>query len=154
MRATADPIDTATHRLIAVRLFNRVWEFMEKADRTSEEDDEMLHAAHASRYHWGHVREPATLARGEWQVSRVYAVLGRGEPALHHARRSLELCKQDGLEDFDLAFAYEALARASAISGDRASRDRWVAKAREASAQIAESDDRRHFDDELATVPA
>lgn len=132
MRATADPIDTATHRLIAVRLFNRVWEFMEKADRTSEEDDEMLHAAHASRYHWGHVREPA----------------------LHHARRSLELCKQDGLEDFDLAFAYEALARASAISGDRASRDRWVAKAREASAQIAESDDRRHFDDELATVPA
>ena len=104
MRATADPIDTATHRLIAVRLFNRVWEFMEKADRTSEEDDEMLHAAHASRYHWGHVREPS----------------------LHHARRSLELCEQD----------------------------RRMAKAREASAQIAESDDRRHFDDGLATVPA
>jgi len=154
VRATADPIDTATHRLIAVRLFNRVWELMEKADRTSEEDDEMLHAAHASRYHWGHVRERATLARGEWQVSRVYSVLRRGEPALHHAARSLEWCERDGIGDFDLAFAYEALARASAVAGDRVSRDRWLAKARDASAAIAEDDDRRHFDAELATVPA
>ena len=37
----------------------------------------MIHAAHASRYHWSQVGTKANLARGEWQVSRVYTVLGR-----------------------------------------------------------------------------
>ena len=33
-------------------IFNQTWTLMEKPDRTREDDDEMLHAAHASRYHW------------------------------------------------------------------------------------------------------
>ena len=55
--------------------------------------------------------------RGEWQVSRVYAVLNRPEPALWHARRCLDLCQQHGIGDFDLAFGYEAMGRAHAIAG-------------------------------------
>ena len=53
--------------------------------------DEMIHAAHASRFHWSRAEGVTTinLARGEWQCCRVYAVLGRGEPALWHARRCL-----------------------------------------------------------------
>ena len=47
----------------------------------------MIHAAHASRYHWSQVGEPVNVAHGEWQCSHVYAALGRAEPALHHARR-------------------------------------------------------------------
>ena len=56
----------------------------------------------------------ANLARGEWQCSRVYAVLGRAEPALWHARRCVELDEAgaEGREDWDLAAAYEAMARA------------------------------------------
>lgn len=61
------------------------------------DDDRMLHLAHASRHHWGEVvgstdlgqGGPANLARGEWLCSRVYAVLGRAEPARHHAERLL-----------------------------------------------------------------
>ena len=55
----------------------------------------MIHAAHASRYHWGEVGDDVNLARGEWQCSRVYAVLGRGEPALWHARRCVEIAEAD-----------------------------------------------------------
>ncbi len=80
--------------------------------------------AHASRHHWEAVGTPVNLARGERLCPRVYAVLGRGEPALHHARRVLELCQEHGIGDWDLAFAHEALARASAVDGDRAARDR------------------------------
>jgi hypothetical protein len=47
----------------------------------------MLHMAHASRFHWEQVGTPANLARGEWLCSRVYAVLRRPEPCLHHAAR-------------------------------------------------------------------
>jgi tetratricopeptide (TPR) repeat protein len=63
---------------------------------------------------------PAHLARGEWLISRVYAVLQRPEPALYHARRVLDLCQDNGIGDFDLAFAYEALARAHATAGGAA----------------------------------
>ncbi len=79
------PIDDGTRRTLAVDLFNHVWTLLERTDRTPMQDDEMLHAAHASRFHWGEVGEPVNLARGEWQCSRVYAVLDRAEPAMWHA---------------------------------------------------------------------
>jgi len=41
----------------------------------------MIHAAHASRFHWGEIGKPINLGRGEWQISRVYSVLNRPESA-------------------------------------------------------------------------
>jgi hypothetical protein len=100
-------------RLLAAQLFNETWRLLELESRNRDDDDRMIHTAHASRCHWGQVPgvTPAHLARGEWQISRVYAVLGRAEPALHHARRVLDLCQENGIGDWDLAFSYEALAR-------------------------------------------
>ena len=91
--AQTTELDGATRRQLAKDLFNHTWTLLEKTDRTPAEDDEMIHSAHASRYHWGEVGvgEPVNLARGEWQCSRVYAVLGRAEPALWHARRCVAL---------------------------------------------------------------
>jgi hypothetical protein len=76
----------------------------------------MLHAAHASRYHWGQVGEPVNRARGEWQCSRVYATLARAEPALYHARRCLELAERYNLSTFDVGAAHEAIARAAKVA--------------------------------------
>ena len=103
-------------RQLGVDLFNEVWRLME----TREDDERMLHAAHASAYHWSEAPEcePKNRARSEWQLSRVYTVLGRGEPALHHARRCLEICEAhpENIEDWDLPFAYEAFARAHRVA--------------------------------------
>lgn len=152
--ATNDPTaDRTGHRRFAVDTFNHVWSLMEKPKRTPAEDDEMLHAAHASRYHWGVVGAPENLARGEWQVSRVYCVLGRAEPALYHARRCLEICQEHGIGDWDLAFAYEALARASSVAGLAAERRRYLDLARQAGEQIAAPEDRQQLEKDLATVP-
>ena len=87
--------------------------------RTRDQDDELVHAAHASRYHWGEVGEATQRAIGEWQVARVYSVLGRGEPAVHHARRCLEIAEEHGLERWLFASAFEGLARALAVAGQR-----------------------------------
>ena len=143
------------HRRLAVELFNFVWTLLEKPDRTQADDDTMVHAAHASRYHWGEAGTAVNLARGEWQVSRVYATLGRAEPALHHAHRCLELCQQHEaeLDDFDLPYAYEALARAHAVAGDEDAAERYAGLAREAGERIAEADDREHFLADLASLP-
>ena len=145
-------LDAKLERGIAVDLFNYVWTLLEAPSRTRDQDDEMIHAAHASRYHWGRVGEPVNLARGEWQISRAYAVMCRAEPALWHAQRSLALCQEHGIADFDLAFAYEALARASSAAGDHAERDRWLGEARAAAVQISEQDDREFFEADLSTI--
>jgi hypothetical protein len=140
------------HRQLGVDLFNHVWTLLSKQPRTQAEDDEMLHCAHASRFHWGQVGAPDNLARGEWQCSRVYAVLGRGEPAVHHARRCLELCEANGIGDWDLAFAYEALARAHGVAGDSEEAERCKRLARQAGNAIAEPEDRELFDSDYATL--
>jgi hypothetical protein len=54
------------HKKFAVDLFNLTWSLMNKKDRTKEEDDKMIHAAHASRFHWGEIVKPLQFERGEW----------------------------------------------------------------------------------------
>ena len=143
-----------TQRRLAVDLFNEAWALLGQSARTVDDDDRMLHAAHASRYHWGEVGTTINAARGEWQCSRVYAVLGRAEPALHHAARCLELTEAAAeREDFDLPFAFEALARAHAVAGADEEAERWCTMARAAAELIADAEDRRLVLRDLATIP-
>jgi tetratricopeptide (TPR) repeat protein len=143
-------------KLLAAQLFNQTWRLLEQRGRTRADDDGMIHTAHASRYHWGQVPDatPVHLARGEWLISRVYAVLGRAEPALHHARRVLDLCQENRIGDFDLAFAYEALARAHAVAGDPGRARERTDQALAAAQDIADSDDRALVLADLETIPA
>lgn len=146
-------LDDATRRRLAADLFNRVWTLLDEPSRTHEQDDEMLHAAHASRFHWGEISEPVNLARGEWQCSRVYAVLGRSEPALHHARRCLALCEEaDGREDWDTPFAHEALARAYALAGDVQRARHHLDSAKTLLEEVADPEDRALVESDLATI--
>jgi hypothetical protein len=140
------------HRQLGVDLFNEVWRLME----TREDDERMLHAAHASAYHWGEAPEcePKNRARSEWQVSRVYAVLGRAEPAHHHAQRCLEISEAnpENMEDWDLPFAHEALARAHAVAGNAAESRDHLARARELAVSLADPEDREHLEEALADL--
>lgn len=153
------PLDANQHREQGVALFNGVWEMLDTPDRTPAQDDQMVHAAHASRWHWsqaGDLGGDQQLAVGEWQCARVYSVLGRGEPALHHAQACLAICEQSGLGDWVVAAAYEALARASAVAGNASEARTWLARGRTATAAIAAVEDREVIDadlDSLAALP-
>ena len=148
-RVTADE-----HRALGADLFNKTWALMEQESRTPDEDDELVHCAHASAYHWLQVGTLANRVRSEWQCSRVYSVLGRAVPALDHAQRCLELAESDPaeLEEFDLPFAYEAMARAHAVAGNEAEAHEWLARARAAGEEIEDEDDRALLEADLATV--
>jgi hypothetical protein len=141
-------------RELAIQLYNATWELIDKPDRGPDEDDEMLHRAHASRYLWGGVGTAANRARGEWLCSRVYAVLGRGEPALHHARRCSELVEANpaDMEEWDPAAAYEALARAHSVAGELDEARRYVELGRQAAARVADAEDRAPLEDDFATI--
>lgn len=140
------------HRREAAHLFNDVWRLLEKRRRTPAEVDAMIHEAHASRYHWSKVGAPVNLAIGEWQISHVYAVLGRAEPSAFHAERCLAICRTNRIGGFALAFAYEALARAAAKAGRKQDRDRYLRLARSAGDRIKEDEDRERFFADLTTI--
>jgi DNA-binding transcriptional MerR regulator len=151
-------LDAETHRRLGKELFNHVWTLLETPDRTPEQVDEMIHAAHASRYHWGAGGGTlAHLARGEWQVARVYSTLGRGEPALWHARRCLELARaavEAGVaDDWDVPAALEGLARAHAVAGMHAEAEVTRAQAQAALGGIGDPEDRELIEQDLASAP-
>lgn len=133
------------HKKFAVDLFNRTWELIEKKDRTPEDDELMIHCAHASCYHWSVVGDAQNRQAGEWQISRVYCLLNRPEPALHHARVCLNIVERNHIGDFNLAFAREAVARASAANGNRADFEKHFRLAEEAAKAIKEDGDRKYF---------
>jgi hypothetical protein len=138
------------HRQLGVDLYNHTWTLLEKENRTRADDDELLSAAHASAYHWSRAGAgPEHAARSQWQISRVNAVLGRGEAALYHAERCLQLCTENGIGDWDIAAAYEAVARAHKLAGDDAEFRRNLELGREALAQIANEEDREHIAEDL-----
>jgi hypothetical protein len=152
--STPHSADLPLHRKLAAELFNGTWTLLEEPDRTPDDDARMIHMAHASAYHWLQVGTPQNVARSHWLCSRVYSVLGRPEPALYHARLAHDICAEHGIGDFDLAYAFEALARAHAVAGNRAESDEWRDRARAATADVAEAEDRELLLSDLAQIPA
>ena len=152
MKARRDPLRKEQHRRIGSDLFNYTWTLLDRPRLRPAEVDEMLNAAHASRYHWGHAGTALNRSIAEWQLSRVYATLGRSEPALYHGRRALQIARHDRLGRFYLAYAYEGMARASALSGDRRSRARYVRQARTVGARIRDRADRERLLADLSTI--
>ena len=141
------------HRELGRSLNGLVWQLLASTDRTNDDDARMVDAAHASQYHWRQAGGPPGT-RGEWLVSHVYAVLGRAEPALHHARRCLELTgAEPGVADFDHAYAAEAMARALACAGDLDQAAAWHTRATAAGAAISDGEDREIFTADLTTGP-
>jgi DNA-binding transcriptional MerR regulator len=149
---TAD-LDPQTQRALAAGLFNRVWELLERTDRTADDDQELVNAAHASRLHWTGIGGAKEKAIGDWQISRVYSVLGRGEPAVHHARLALSYAGAVEGEPWLLASAYEGLARAYAVAGDAHAAAEWKAKAVARLEEVTDADDREIVQADIDTLP-
>ena len=127
---------------LAIALFNETWDLIDKKDRTDAENITMLHKAHTSCYLWREANKPLNNARGEWQVSRVYSILGEGNLALLHGKESLKICLENGIGDFDLAFGYEAVARAYKALQNTALQEENKLLGIAACDAIADNDDR------------
>lgn len=145
-------VENETFRNLAISLFNSSWDLLDRQDRSAQDDLTMIHSAHASRYCWGLVGDHKQFATGEWQVSRVYAVLEMAQSALYHGQASLDNCEQGRLSAFDFAFAYEAIARACKLMGNQEQKALYLKKAKEISAQIEDENDRTYLLGELESI--
>jgi tetratricopeptide (TPR) repeat protein len=137
------------HRKMARQCFNEAWNYLDKKDRNSSDEQQMLHLAHASRYHWSFVGEPSNLATGDWQISRAYAVLNQPNLALQFAKSALEISDKNNLQEL-LVSAYEGMARAFATGKDFVSARDYIKKAREHLGGLSLSDeDRKIYSDQI-----
>lgn len=141
-----------THKELAIELFNLTWDLIDRTEKDQSEIDRMINAAHASRYHWEIAGGSVQIARGEWLISRVYALCHRTEPCLYHADRCLKITLENDLQDFDLAFAYESMARACDLAGDAVEKAKYLTLAEQAGKNILDPDDRQYFFSELRTL--
>jgi len=140
------------HKKMAVETNNGIWPVLDAEKPNREQLEEAMHMAHASRFHWGKVGSAVNLARADYMISRVYCAMGRGEPALFHARRCLEICEENGIGDFDLAFAYEVIARAYGAAGSQGKCKKYRGLAQEAIDEVEKDEDRKICQGELDKV--
>ncbi|MBC8384961.1 MAG: hypothetical protein H8E57_05540 [Candidatus Cloacimonetes bacterium] len=133
------------HQAFASGLFNYTWDLLEKKDRTPEDDEMMVNAAHSSLYHWSRIGQPLNLQRGEWMIAHVYTILSRSEPALYHAKICFDLTEKHNIGDFDKAFALEGYARALALSDRNEESIKFFQMAEEAAEKIARKEDKDYF---------
>ena len=103
----------------------------------------MVDFAYGSLAHWGSVGGTVRQHRGEWLVSRVHAGLGKGGPALKRAQFCYQLLEDNKseMDDVDTAFAYEAVARAYAVSGDKKESLKFLEMAKKAGEEIKNDKD-------------
>ncbi len=132
------------HRKTAAYCFNETWDYLEKKHRNADDNEMMLHFAHASRYHWSLIGTPRNLAVGDWQISRVYAALNHPSLSLQFAKSSLEIARKNNLSEV-LATAYEAVARAHAVAKNYTATERYLAKARKQLGSLSLDDEDREI---------
>ncbi len=137
------------HRIFAPRAFNYTWNLLDTEERTREQEEDMIAATLAQRFHWYQVGAPRNRAIGDWQVSRVFAVLGYADLARRFGERSLAVAIDNDLGPFVVGFAHEAIARAAADVDDLATFEEHVALARTALAQIEDAEEREALESDL-----
>ena len=102
------------------------WALLDRSERSDEDDALLLHVAHTSAWCWSRSGGPVEATRAAWLV-----VAGpRGDRRCWSTRRASlrwrsHAAKRTGIGGFDLAYAYEAMARAAAANGDATEARRW-----------------------------
>ncbi len=143
---------TVVHRYFSANCFNKTWDFIDNPHRTEEEDRFMLQTAMTSLWHWSQREDaiPQNLSVGNWQVARVYALLGQADNARKYAKVSLTLA--DGFEPFYIAFAYEALARAEMVAGNKTKMQEYLDTAFALAEKVEDEEDKRVLMGDLGSI--
>ena len=141
------------HRRFAIELFNRSWDLLEQTDHSPDDDAEMLAAAFGSAFHWAQVGTAENRALGDHQIAKVASHVGQPALALHYARRTLEAIEIGHFGHWQVAAAYEGMARACAAAGDIAGRDYWVQRCTIALGAVPDAADRSVVAEQLLNLP-
>jgi hypothetical protein len=132
---------------------NRGWALAEKSSRTPDEDAEMLHAAHASRYLWSKIGTERNFALADLLLGQVHALLGHAKTATEYSNRAFAYFTSHASEPWELAFVHAVRANAACASSDASLHRDSYAKALEIADTLTDPEDRKVFDATLSVIP-
>jgi hypothetical protein len=141
--------EVKTHKKLGIDYFNATWALIDKPDRTPDDDYNMILTAQASRFHWGFAGTQVEFQAGDWLIAKVYYLLGHKEECMFVAKRCLDICLRENIGGFNLAFAYESMARAFKLSGDMAKFEEYQKIALEKANLVEDKDDRNYTISEI-----
>jgi hypothetical protein len=149
------PEDVALwQRRLAAQANNRAWTLAELLHRSQDEDEEMLHAAHAAMYFWSAVGEPSHHAHAAQLLAHVYALLKLPEPAARYLSKALPYFAQHDCAPWEMAFSHAIAAHVACAEGNAAAHAKHYAQALEAATHITDLETREMFAATLRVVPA
>jgi hypothetical protein len=143
------PFDLATaHRWFAVELNNVAWELVEAPQRSPEEIERMIHAAHGACYFWLQGGDLLNHLRAQCLLATAYHAAGMGREAVRHAERCLEMSQEAGDRQtaFDRATAHGCASRAYALSNHFGSARRHYELAKAAAAGFTDAEEKQVFE--------
>ena len=105
---------------LSVECFNKCWEYIEKENRTIEDNEEMILLASTSLWSWKNRFDctPQKLSVGYWQMARVHCLAGNLRIAEEYGKRNVEISLKSELPPFYLGYAYENLVQFSVLSNN------------------------------------
>jgi hypothetical protein len=145
------------NRWFGVELNNGTWDLIDNGlseQSPRAEREQALYAAYAATYHWMQAGTVANHGRGEHLIATVAVATGLPELASRHADRYAELIEAHpaAFEDWDRAFAAEALARVASRLGS-AGAGKLRAEAQLLAESVSDPEDRRICLERLAAPP-
>ena len=103
------------HRYFAVECNNNAWELAERAERTGDEEEEMIRLSEVAAWHWSKVGTAINFARADMLRGWVCCLVGwAGDARAYADRVSTQLqARPEGMSAWDSAFTalLEAYAR-------------------------------------------
>jgi hypothetical protein len=131
------------HAYFSTESFKAAWTYIEQSSpRSPDEDLAMLHSAIVSLWHWSQRSDvrAENLALAYWQVSRVFNLIRQPNNARTYGLLALKYAEY--LEPAYKAYAYETLARAEMLSGNRVIMMVYLDKAHAMVKQVKTEEDR------------
>ena len=132
---------------------NRAWTLSEKPLRTVEEDEEMLHAAHASAHLWSTIGTERNAAFAHLLLGQVHALLRNADLAERFAQSASRFFSSHASGPSELATMHAVAANAAHCRGDSASHAREYAAALSEMEAIANPQEKEIFLATLRVVP-
>lgn len=142
-------------RWFAIECNNRAWRLAEQATRTSAEDEEMLHSAHAAALHWSRAGGELEHARAAMLLGHAHALAGDGKLALRYAREAFAyVTEHEECEPWEVAFGHAIMANAAAANQESSLHATHYARAKALGNALTDDEERAIFEATFRVIPA
>ena len=133
------------HQQFSAHTFNECWKYIEKADRSEEDIENMLILANTSLWHWKKRKDctPKNLSIAYWQLGRVNVLAKDRDLAKRYAAKCLKVSLENKLDPFCIGYAYEVSTDSAILNGNKADAMKYLEMTKENLSKVTDDFDKK-----------